>query len=719
MKRMQANATASGGEPRSKKKVATGIMAAALVGTLTLTSVLAYLTATDSVSNPFSLAKNIEIEVVEPGWSAQNAIGVLPTQTIAKDPAIHNLSAKEIYAFADVVIPAKDIIIADADGTPHPSAEVDLFTYEANPGWTLKDTIKGDGTVTYRYAYDQAVTGEGTTPAVFDDVTVCNYVDDQFDAESAAQEIVINGAAIQSESFADANEAYAAYFGETAPVEPDEPAVPEIPEQTSGLSADKVNAAVPVSTTKIVFSTVAQPTGDDLTVEGNGSITGVANGSTYTIANAEGGAVALPADSSDMFISKTNLATADLTGADASAIVKANRMFADTKLDTATTGGSWNTDNAIETKAFMPSIMENKATYQQVKVGEIFPTGQAEYGATEIRDIADDGKTYTMKYVPGQLKTYIGLKARSLVFSDEVAPDGIDVFYDLDADGDEGIAYWYADDIMYISSQKHGQKVIAPTNMGRMFYDCTRLIVLDINNLDTGNVTNMSSAFSGLKNLTSLDVSKLDTSNVVNMFRMFENCYALENLNVRGFDTSNVVNMQSMFGSCRALAAIDISGFNTSNVTDITSMFSGCYSLASIDVSSFDTRKITSFNYLFSSCKELACLDLSNFDFSNAKSMMHFFSNCVKLQTIYVPDNWKPGKQYTVGDDGYTTSNMFTNCISLVGGAGTAFNSSDNGYWRYSRIDGGPSNPGYLTSIADKPAQINMTVPLEPFTKTV
>ena len=40
---------------------------------------------------------------------------------------------------------------------------------------------------------------------------------------------------------------------------------------------------------------------------------------------------------------------------------------------------------------------------------------------------------------------------------------------------------------------------------------------------------------------------------------------------------------------------------------------------------------------------------------------------------------------------------MFTGCTSLVGGQGTAYNSSNPKDKTYAHIDGGTSNPGYFT----------------------
>ena len=43
------------------------------------------------------------------------------------------------------------------------------------------------------------------------------------------------------------------------------------------------------------------------------------------------------------------------------------------------------------------------------------------------------------------------------------------------------------------------------------------------------------------------------------------------------------------------------------------------------------------------------------------------------------------------------SSDMFTGCTSLVGGQGTAYNSSNPKDKTYAHIDGGTSNPGYFT----------------------
>lgn len=52
----------------------------------------------------------------------------------------------------------------------------------------------------------------------------------------------------------------------------------------------------------------------------------------------------------------------------------------------------------------------------------------------------------------------------------------------------------------------------------------------------------------------------------------------------------------------------------------------------------------------------------------------------------------------------YNSTQMFLNCISLIGGAGTTFVPSfiDG---TAARIDGGINSPGYFTAISDKPLE--------------
>ena len=168
-------------------------------------------------------------------------------------------------------------------------------------------------------------------------------------------------------------------------------------------------------------------------------------------------------------------------------------------------------------------------------------------------------------------------------------------------------------------------------------------------------------------------------------FTRLETIIGLEFLN-----TSNVLYMESMFYGCSSLTSLNVSGFNTGNVTTMNNMFLGCSSLTSLDLSNFKTDNVTDMGGMFMECNNLSNLNLSGFSTNQVTNMVAMFYNCPNLTTIYVGSTWSTAS-VTVSDN-----QMFSNCHSLVGGQGTTYDSSHTGA-SYAHIDGGTSNPGYLT----------------------
>ena len=57
---------------------------------------------------------------------------------------------------------------------------------------------------------------------------------------------------------------------------------------------------------------------------------------------------------------------------------------------------------------------------------------------------------------------------------------------------------------------------------------------------------------------------------------MFYGCSSLKDLNLNNFNTDNVTNMGYMFYGCSSLKELNLSNFNTNNVYYMGSMFCGC-----------------------------------------------------------------------------------------------------------------------------------------------
>ena len=229
------------------------------------------------------------------------------------------------------------------------------------------------------------------------------------------------------------------------------------------------------------------------------------------------------------------------------------------------------------------------------------------------------------------------------------------------------------------------------TDMTLMFNGCSNLTSLDVSHFNTDNVTEMRYMFGDCRNLTRLDVSHFNTRNVQDMTNMFDGCSGLTNLDLRNFDTSSVTEMSHMFEDCTSLISLDVSSFNTSKVSFFNNIFAGCTSLTSLDITNFDTSNATYMAALFKECSSLTSLDLSNFNTTNVTNMETMFGGCTNLTTVYVSNLWSVSNVSA-------SSRMFQNCGSLVGGSGTTYD-ANNINATYAHIDGGESNPGYLTGI--------------------
>ena len=183
-------------------------------------------------------------------------------------------------------------------------------------------------------------------------------------------------------------------------------------------------------------------------------------------------------------------------------------------------------------------------------------------------------------------------------------------------------------------------------NMSGMFGECKSLKSLpDISQWDTKNVKEMSDIFSGCESLESLpDISQWNTKNLNNMSGMFQFCKSLESLpDISKWDTKNVNNMSQMFSWCISLESLpDISKLNTKNVINMSGMFVACHSLESLpDISKWDTKNVNYMNDMFYNCNLLKSLpDISKWDTKNVNNMSQMFRECKSLESLPDISKW-------------------------------------------------------------------------------
>ena len=116
--------------------------------------------------------------------------------------------------------------------------------------------------------------------------------------------------------------------------------------------------------------------------------------------------------------------------------------------------------------------------------------------------------------------------------------------------------------------------------------------------------------FKNFKCVQVMNLESIDTSNVTNMKEMFSNCEKLSSVSLNSFCTSNVKNMYAMFSNCETLYSLDLRKFDTAQVNDMAYMFSNCKRLSDLNLESFDTSKVTKMSYMFAECDALISLNL-------------------------------------------------------------------------------------------------------------
>ena len=128
--------------------------------------------------------------------------------------------------------------------------------------------------------------------------------------------------------------------------------------------------------------------------------------------------------------------------------------------------------------------------------------------------------------------------------------------------------------------------------------------------------------------------------------------------------------------------------------TELTSTFSWFdqgKNIVSIEgLSNLNTENVVNMHSMFEACSSLTTLDLSHFNTAKVKDFGNMFAGCSNLTTIYVGEGWSTE---AVTEE---STNMFAECTKLVGGVGTVYD-ADHIDKAYAHIDGGTSDPGYLT----------------------
>ena len=134
-----------------------------------------------------------------------------------------------------------------------------------------------------------------------------------------------------------------------------------------------------------------------------------------------------------------------------------------------------------------------------------------------------------------------------------------------------------------------------------------------------------------------IEVEYLETSNITDMDSMFSGCTNLVSLNGTGWNTSNVRSMYSTFHDCTSLVSlIGLSDWDTSSVIDFLWVFDSCSSLKEIEIHGWDLSNVTGeiFNCTFWNCSSLEKAIFPNWELPSAPYCFAMFGGCPNLKII-------------------------------------------------------------------------------------
>ena len=172
---------------------------------------------------------------------------------------------------------------------------------------------------------------------------------------------------------------------------------------------------------------------------------------------------------------------------------------------------------------------------------------------------------------------------------------------------------------------------------GAMFEKCTALEKLNVSTWDVRNVFEMGVMFRRCEVLQELDLSQWKTDSLLRTNNMFDSCYMLKNIHFGdGWNMSKTTKTYGMFNNCKVLTYLDVSEWSVSNVVDMNTMFSNCGALTSLNVSKWNTSNVTNMKYMFNGCELVPELDVSGWDTANVTNMEYMFSGCKTLSSLDV-----------------------------------------------------------------------------------
>ena len=282
-------------------------------------------------------------------------------------------------------------------------------------------------------------------------------------------------------------------------------------------------------------------------------------------------------------------------------------------------------------------------------------------------------------------------------------------------------------------------------NMSSMFENCSELTSLDLSNFDTSKVVDMMAMFSGCINLQTLDLSNFNIDRLSFKKNIFNNCR-----NLRAICSD--LNWQKKYTNIYLKSQSSNPDFSQELQDPIIYPIDTNYDPETYDLNNeltiYASSQAASFSFIVKPMQDASTpLNVDPMYISLDEMDQQGYIDSRQLKSVeiqgnqyceiegsiiglYCDDYFSNSTEYTEEEKELCTcfaltwisslypvnyyglfksssvESMFSNCISLIGGAGTEWSSNyiDE---TYAHPDGGTENPGYFTSIEQKSREGN------------
>ena len=137
----------------------------------------------EKLENRITLGK-IDVQLTETKWRPEKGKQLVPKSKVDKNPAVTNTGKNEAWVFLRVQIPSKKMVLVDpVSRKKREAAKTELFSFKADASWELIEREEHESETIYTYGYRSILPPGQTTTALFESVTLVNYLEGELDEE--------------------------------------------------------------------------------------------------------------------------------------------------------------------------------------------------------------------------------------------------------------------------------------------------------------------------------------------------------------------------------------------------------------------------------------------------------------------------------------------------------------------------------------------------------